>query len=255
MSLIGFVLSLCHDALGRVRHRQRRPPAHLDRLRRHARRRRLPLRRHGLPLHPDRASTVATPEGASSTPSPAPTSPSLGVAMLFAALMAFRTLGGQYSAKDREGVVAAAVFWYVRSPCTRSSGTRSWSPSEAGRWSPPDRSCSSAPPSSPSSRPWVYGWGTGGGLTGVIFLGLKGGVGELAGYTSSSASSASSLGLGVATSILRDADPEAPGRRRPARVAARRSPPPPGVGYWPVLGGRRGRRRRRRARRVAGACS
>ena len=32
-----------------------------------------------------------------------------GAAMLFAALMAFRTLGGQYSAKDREGVVAAAV--------------------------------------------------------------------------------------------------------------------------------------------------
>jgi heme/copper-type cytochrome/quinol oxidase subunit 3 len=37
----------------------------------------------------------------------------LGVAMLFAALMAFRTLGGQYSAKDREGVVAAAIFWYA----------------------------------------------------------------------------------------------------------------------------------------------
>jgi heme/copper-type cytochrome/quinol oxidase subunit 3 len=37
----------------------------------------------------------------------------LGAAMLFAALMAFRTLGGQYSAKDREGVVAAAVVWYV----------------------------------------------------------------------------------------------------------------------------------------------
>jgi heme/copper-type cytochrome/quinol oxidase subunit 3 len=37
----------------------------------------------------------------------------LGVAMLFAALMAFRTLGGQYSAKDREGVVAAAVYWYT----------------------------------------------------------------------------------------------------------------------------------------------
>jgi heme/copper-type cytochrome/quinol oxidase subunit 3 len=34
-----------------------------------------------------------------------------GVAMLFVALMAFRTLGGQYSARDQEGVVAAAVFW------------------------------------------------------------------------------------------------------------------------------------------------
>ena len=50
---------------------------------------------------------------ASSTPSPAPTSPSSAPALLFAALMAFRTLGGQYSAKDREGVVAAAVFWWA----------------------------------------------------------------------------------------------------------------------------------------------
>jgi len=37
----------------------------------------------------------------------------LGVAMVFAALMAFRTLGGQYSAKDHEGVAAAAVYWYA----------------------------------------------------------------------------------------------------------------------------------------------
>lgn len=37
----------------------------------------------------------------------------LGAAMVFAALMAFRTLGGQYSARDREGVVAAAIFWYA----------------------------------------------------------------------------------------------------------------------------------------------
>jgi heme/copper-type cytochrome/quinol oxidase subunit 3 len=37
----------------------------------------------------------------------------VGAAMLFAALMAFRTLGGQYSARDREGVVAAAVYWYA----------------------------------------------------------------------------------------------------------------------------------------------
>lgn len=37
----------------------------------------------------------------------------LGAAMVFTALMAFRTLGGQYSAKDREGVVAAAIVWYA----------------------------------------------------------------------------------------------------------------------------------------------
>ena len=27
--------------------------------------------------------------------------------------MAFRTLGGQYSGRDREGIAAAALFWYV----------------------------------------------------------------------------------------------------------------------------------------------
>lgn len=36
-----------------------------------------------------------------------------GGAMLFAALMTFRTLGGQYGARDREGIVAAAILWDV----------------------------------------------------------------------------------------------------------------------------------------------
>lgn len=36
-----------------------------------------------------------------------------GAAIVFVALMAFRTLGGQYSARDREGIVAASVFWYL----------------------------------------------------------------------------------------------------------------------------------------------
>jgi heme/copper-type cytochrome/quinol oxidase subunit 3 len=40
-----------------------------------------------------------------------------GVGLLFAALMAFRTLGGQYSARDREGVVAATVFWWMVALC------------------------------------------------------------------------------------------------------------------------------------------
>lgn len=35
------------------------------------------------------------------------------VGMLFAAVMVFRTLGGEYRGRDREGLVAAAVFWYV----------------------------------------------------------------------------------------------------------------------------------------------
>jgi heme/copper-type cytochrome/quinol oxidase subunit 3 len=33
--------------------------------------------------------------------------------LVFLALMAFRTLGGQYSARDREGVAAAVLFWDV----------------------------------------------------------------------------------------------------------------------------------------------
>src|SRR5262245_30700933 len=82
---------------------------------------------------------------------------------------------------------------------------------------------------------WVYGWGTGGGLSGVVFFGLTGGVGELTGYTILQVTSAVLLGLGVASSLLRDADPEA------AIVAARLETMPPLVpaatGYWPVLGG------------------
>ena len=37
----------------------------------------------------------------------------IAIAIVFVALMAFRTLGGQYSARDREGIVAASLFWYV----------------------------------------------------------------------------------------------------------------------------------------------
>lgn len=36
-----------------------------------------------------------------------------GGAMLFAALMTFRTLGGQYGPRDREGIVAATIVWDV----------------------------------------------------------------------------------------------------------------------------------------------
>ncbi|MEY2420167.1 MAG: cytochrome c oxidase subunit [Acidimicrobiaceae bacterium] len=36
-----------------------------------------------------------------------------GAGVVFIALMAFRTLGGQYSGRDREGVVAALLYWYV----------------------------------------------------------------------------------------------------------------------------------------------
>ena len=37
----------------------------------------------------------------------------LGAAMAFVAIMTIRALGGEYSAKDREGVYSAAMFWYV----------------------------------------------------------------------------------------------------------------------------------------------
>lgn len=33
--------------------------------------------------------------------------------MVYAAVMTFRTLGGEYKGRDREGLVAAALFWYV----------------------------------------------------------------------------------------------------------------------------------------------
>ena len=34
-------------------------------------------------------------------------------AMVFLMVMGFRTLGGQYSSRDQEGVAAAALFWHV----------------------------------------------------------------------------------------------------------------------------------------------
>lgn len=33
--------------------------------------------------------------------------------LVFTGLMAFRALGGQYAGRDREGITAAAVFWYA----------------------------------------------------------------------------------------------------------------------------------------------
>ena len=37
----------------------------------------------------------------------------LGAGMAFVAVMTLRALGGEYGAKDREGVLSAAMFWYV----------------------------------------------------------------------------------------------------------------------------------------------
>lgn len=82
---------------------------------------------------------------------------------------------------------------------------------------------------------WIYGWGTGGGLTGVMLFGFKGGVGELTGYTVLVAAASVLGGLGTATALLRDADPEQ--QAAVARLEA--APPvtaPAGSSYWPVLG-------------------
>lgn len=36
-----------------------------------------------------------------------------GAGVVFIGLMAFRTLGGQYSGRDQEGLVALLIYWYV----------------------------------------------------------------------------------------------------------------------------------------------
>jgi len=82
---------------------------------------------------------------------------------------------------------------------------------------------------------WIYGWGTGGGFTGVMLFGLKGGVGEVAGYTILVSVSVVLFLIGCATSILRDADPE-----QQAAVARLDAAPaviaPRGPAYWPTVG-------------------
>ena len=35
------------------------------------------------------------------------------IGLVYAAVMTFRTLGGEYHGRDREGLTAAALFWYV----------------------------------------------------------------------------------------------------------------------------------------------
>lgn len=82
---------------------------------------------------------------------------------------------------------------------------------------------------------WVYGWGTGGGFTGVMLFGLLGGVGELAGYTILVGVAGVLAGLGSATSILRDADPDQQAAVAGLEVAPVVAPPATGS-YWPVLG-------------------
>lgn len=37
----------------------------------------------------------------------------VGAGMIYVLIMGLRTLGGEYSARDREGIYGAALFWYV----------------------------------------------------------------------------------------------------------------------------------------------
>jgi hypothetical protein len=82
---------------------------------------------------------------------------------------------------------------------------------------------------------WLYGLGTDGELVGVVFLGFKGAVGEHIGYTLLMVVALVLVGMGTASSILRDADPAAQ-----AAVARLETLPPvvapSGPSYWPVLG-------------------
>ena len=82
---------------------------------------------------------------------------------------------------------------------------------------------------------YAYGIGTDGDLLGVLTMGLKGPVGELAGYTILQTATFVLLALGTASSVLRDADPEVQ-----AAAARLESLPevvaPTGPSYLPVVG-------------------
>lgn len=64
-------------------------------------------------LYSQAGYTIASPEGALFYAVTGAQLAITGAGLLFTALMAFRTLGGQYSARDHEGVAAATVFWWV----------------------------------------------------------------------------------------------------------------------------------------------
>lgn len=81
----------------------------------------------------------------------------------------------------------------------------------------------------------VYGFGTGGGLSGVLSFGLLGGVGDVSGYSVLVFIAAAAAVLGTALALFRDGDPDVQ-----ASVAGLDVPPPAvpasGPAYWPVLG-------------------
>jgi hypothetical protein len=81
----------------------------------------------------------------------------------------------------------------------------------------------------------LYGWGTGGGLNGVLTAGLDGSVGERAGFTVLLFVAGAAAVLGCVVLAFRDADPDA--LQRVAGVDTLPEAMPPATGsYWPVLG-------------------
>jgi hypothetical protein len=80
---------------------------------------------------------------------------------------------------------------------------------------------------------WAYGWTTGGSGLGPITVGYKGGVGDHFGYAVLLGAAVVSIVLGVVSTGLRDADPEAE-----AQVAGTDVVPPVtpvATSYWPVI--------------------
>jgi hypothetical protein len=81
----------------------------------------------------------------------------------------------------------------------------------------------------------AYGWGSHGGLTGVLTAGLYGGVGDHTGYIALLTAGVAAGFLGVVSIAFRDADAEAV--EAVAHTDTLPEVPEPGTNsYWPVLG-------------------
>jgi hypothetical protein len=83
----------------------------------------------------------------------------------------------------------------------------------------------------------VYGWGSGGGLGGVLTAGFKGGVGELAGFILLLSLAGAAALVGCIVVAFRDADVHAAETAdADADQAALLAAPPVSPSYWPVVG-------------------
>jgi hypothetical protein len=80
----------------------------------------------------------------------------------------------------------------------------------------------------------VYGWGSGGGLGGVLTAGFKGGVGEIAGFILLLSLAGAAALVGCIVVAFRDADVEVVEGADEATLLA--AAPPISPSYWPVVG-------------------